>query len=559
MPPYVVEGGCGAVEAEGLEEAEGVGDAVGPADAGGAVGVSDEDGDADALAPRRLRGRCGRQAGTGRVLLGRRRRGLPRLPVRLVGALAGAQDAGQEQRPGDRGRGQDDRPGRDQPPPLGAAPRPGAQVARTGRSGVRRAAGGGRCAERAGGKAAGGARRRNTGGGRTVHAWRGGHAARRAAGCGGRCGARCWGRYRGGSGRWDRARPVPRALVGEAQGHRVLRSRPRLRLRLRLRLADGGVLGELPGHRRREPALGASQATLRVGCGAQTDDVGRGEPLRGDLAQAAGHQLGYLGGEFTELRLLVHDPVQHPVRGAVAEGAHAGRGERRDLAEREHIGRPGDLPAQRLLGRHESGCPDGGPAVGEGGGIRGSCHAEVDDAGSVQGEQHVRRLEVAVHDPGPMDVLEGLGHPRGQQEHRRHGQRPVLLDGVGEGGPGNVGRGEPGRTAVGVAVENGRRVHALYATGVGDLLAEPLAEVGVVGQLGTDDLHGDGPSAGRVREVDPPHPAGSEPRHETVRPDRARIVVPERLERLRTRSRTRLHVPDSPWCSAACRGDRPKP
>ncbi len=58
-------------------------------------------------------------------------------------------------------------------------------------------------------------------------------------------------------------------------------------------------------------------------------------------------------GHLRQIGVLVHDPVEHGVRGAFAERGCAGQRVRGELAEREDIGgRPG-RPARGLLGRHE--------------------------------------------------------------------------------------------------------------------------------------------------------------------------------------------------------------
>jgi hypothetical protein len=112
---------------------------------------------------------------------------------------------------------------------------------------------------------------------------------------------------------------------------------------------------------------------------------------------------------------------------AAAERRLAGRRERDHAAPGEHIGRRADVPVLELLRGHVRGRAD--DAVGE------RHHAvpragdtEVDHAGAVGAQQHVGRLEVAVHDAGLVD--------RGERRRGGHGEAV-------EGGP---ARGPPVRT-----------------------------------------------------------------------------------------------------------------
>lgn len=61
-------------------------------------------------------------------------------------------------------------------------------------------------------------------------------------------------------------------------------------------------------------------------------------------------------------------------------------------------------------GAIERGGADGHAAAGEGGRVGGVGDTEVDDARPVRGEQHMGRLEIAVHDARAVDDVQGLGH-----------------------------------------------------------------------------------------------------------------------------------------------------
>ncbi|CAM5613243.1 hypothetical protein SGLAM104S_02782 [Streptomyces glaucescens] len=231
----------------------------------------------------------------------------------------------------------------------------------------------------------------------------------------------------------------------------------------------------------------------------------------------------------------VHDPVQHADGRTVAVQRSAERRERRRLAECEDIGRRRDLQAGRLLRGHEG----GGPHRAAGGRVRGSVgghrDAEVDHPGPVRGQQHVRRLQVAVHDARLVDGLQRLGHPRHQPQHRRPRQRPAAGDRFGQGRPGHVQRGQPGRLAVRVPVDQLGGVRAPDPARRLDLPAEPPPEVRVVRQLRPYDLDRHRPAALRVRQVDHAHPARAEPRGKPETGHCGRIVRlqwPEDLRRM---------------------------
>jgi hypothetical protein len=92
-----------------------------------------------------------------------------------------------------------------------------------------------------------------------------------------------------------------------------------------------------------------------------------------------------------------------------------------------------------------------------------------DDAGGFQ---------VAVDHSGGVDRLQRLGDPGRQREHLVGGQRPPFTDGVLEGWPGSVGRGEPGFLGLQVRRDDGHGVETLDPPSRRDLQREALAEAG---------------------------------------------------------------------------------
>jgi hypothetical protein len=53
---------------------------------------------------------------------------------------------------------------------------------------------------------------------------------------------------------------------------------------------------------------------------------------------------------------------------------------------------------------------------------------EINQPGPVVGKQDIRGLEVAVHDPGGVNIGQALRQPPRQRQHRIRGQRPVVRD-----------------------------------------------------------------------------------------------------------------------------------
>jgi hypothetical protein len=75
--------------------------------------------------------------------------------------------------------------------------------------------------------------------------------------------------------------------------------------------------------------------------------------------------------------------------------ARGGKGQHR--AQAEHITRRADLVAFGLLGRHESGRADNHAGTGYRARLHGPGDPEVDDPRAIFRHQHVRWLEVTVH------------------------------------------------------------------------------------------------------------------------------------------------------------------
>jgi hypothetical protein len=169
--------------------------------------------------------------------------------------------------------------------------------------------------------------------------------------------------------------------------------------------------------------------------------------------------------------------------------------------------------------------------------LGGAGDAEVDDARTVAGEQDVARLEVPVHQPGPVDGGQRRRQPGGQVPHGGGRQRPGRVDGFLQRRPGDEHRSEPRRRRVRVGVHHRRGVGARDQPGDLDLAAEPFAEAGIVREPAVHLLDGGRPAVGGDPEQHPAHPALADRGEQPVPPGPRRLTRTQRLHtHLRGRS-----------------------
>ena len=238
--------------------------------------------------------------------------------------------------------------------------------------------------------------------------------------------------------------------------------------------------------------------------------------------QAARDQAGQRGRQAVQHRLTVHDPVDHGDGVAVAERSRSGRGEGHHSAEREHIGGRADGCPGRLLRRHERGSAHDHPGAGQRGAVQSTGDAEIDHPGAVGCEQHIRRFKVTVHQTAGVHLGQCLGQARGQPPHRDLGQRPLLLDRIGQRRAHDEGRRQPRRIPL-AGVDHRRGVGATHLPRGRHLLLEPVEERLVPGQFRVDHLHGHRASGRREAQEHLAHPTRAQPGHQLVPPDLARI------------------------------------
>ena len=176
----------------------------------------------------------------------------------------------------------------------------------------------------------------------------------------------------------------------------------------------------------------------------------------------------------------------------------------RDAPGDELGGEVGDRPEQRLPARRVAG-----------GGAREAEVADLDAA--VVGQQHVLGLQVAVDDAGLVRGDEP-GQHRLEDVHRLLGREaPVLAEEVAQGDALQVLHDEVRRAEVLALVEDVDDVRVGEPGGAARLLDEPVAERGVVGEVGVHHLHGDAALEPQVGgEVDRRHAAAGDARADLV-------------------------------------------
>lgn len=210
--------------------------------------------------------------------------------------------------------------------------------------------------------------------------------------------------------------------------------------------------------------------------------------LEGDL-----HRLLALVRLLTDQHL-----VQHDAEGVdVAAGVGGAAGD-------ELGGEVGDRPQKLLSGRRVR--------------RRGPGQSEVADLdASVLGEQHVLRLDVAMHDPG---AVRG-GEAREDRIHDGDGLRdrePLLLpEQFAQRDAGQVLHHEVGELAVLSLIEDVDDVRVREAGRGAGFLDEAALEGGVVAEVRVHHLEGDAPLEPEIRgDVDRRHPATCDPCAHTV-------------------------------------------
>ncbi len=113
--------------------------------------------------------------------------------------------------------------------------------------------------------------------------------------------------------------------------------------------------------------------------------------------------------------------------------------------------------------------------------------------------------------PGRVDRDQRVGEPDRQPVEQASGERAALGHRLGQAAALDVFGGHPRAWAVGVGVDHRGDRHAAHPRGRGHLGAEPVAELGVVGEPRRGHLDRDRLVVRGEPEVDDAHAAGADP------------------------------------------------
>jgi hypothetical protein len=209
-----------------------------------------------------------------------------------------------------------------------------------------------------------------------------------------------------------------------------------------------------------------------------------------------------------------------------------------------------------LLGRHISGRADRNPGAGQRlFGRVGFGDAEVGDERVIVGEQDIFRLDVAVHDPLPVGIVEGDRDLARQAQRLVHRDGAVARQTLAERLPRDVRHRVPQLTDGLTRVVDRQDVGMLEAGGELDFPQEPLWPERHR-DLGMEHLQRDGAVVLQIpREVDDRHSPTAELPLDVVAVSKGLLKSRERLGQFRAGERTRpgtLHGPVTQGQRPAC-------
>ena len=221
-------------------------------------------------------------------------------------------------------------------------------------------------------------------------------------------------------------------------------------------------------------------------------------------------------------------PLSAAPNGSRPVAAYASTEPRQNTSQAGVTRSPRTCSGDMKPGRADQRAGAGETAVGDR--LQGAGDAEVDDARAVDGDQDVGRLEVAVDEPGAVDVLERVGEPgRPRMRTERSGSGPWLVRRrrCWRRRPGDVAGGDPGHGGLGVGVQHRGRPLAADPPGGPHLLAEAgRRNSSCSASSSADELDGDRTAPVGAGQIHLPHAARAEPRQQPVRPDPLRIPGP---------------------------------
>ena len=250
-----------------------------------------------------------------------------------------------------------------------------------------------------------------------------------------------------------------------------------------------------------------------------------GGTVAGFLVQGGLHQVQQARVQPVQFGCGRGDVVQHRGYRGRVEGRVTGAGEGHQTAPREDVGGRRGLFPEDQFGRHVRGCPHelagtGDPAVRV---VHGAGDTEVDHLGADGGEQHVRGFEVAVDHPRTVDGGQRRRHAHRQALQCAAVHRPLGPHRLEEVGAGHVFRHDEQRFAVQTGIDDPGGGEAGHSAGRVHLTSETPSEGFVIGQVGVDQLDGDGATVLVLGEVDGAHAAAPESADDAVTVEFTRV------------------------------------
>ncbi len=239
---------------------------------------------------------------------------------------------------------------------------------------------------------------------------------------------------------------------------------------------------------------------------------------------------------------------QHAKRGGGGcvrrEGVAPGRGEHDAHTPGKDVGGgPGPFAAQ-LLRCHPGDGPDDVTGLGVLGCVDDMGDSEVDDLRAIPGQQDVRRFQITMHKPGPVDGDESVCQAGGEVDQCGAAEPAAFGHGRGKAHTVDVLGRHPRAFRVDVGVTHLGHIVPADPARRRDLAAEPFPEVRVTEQLRADDLHRHWVAILVKAEIDGAHPAGAQSSLEPVPPDFSGISVGQRRQHARSSPTTRTPLGD---------------
>lgn len=211
-----------------------------------------------------------------------------------------------------------------------------------------------------------------------------------------------------------------------------------------------------------------------------SEDLADSWPRSWILGEAPPSQGPDLRRHEVQMWLTVDDAIHHRHCRPGAKRAFAGSREHQHRTKAENVtGRP-NLTAFNLFWRHEARRSDHQSGTSKGARLGSTGDPEVNNSGTVLGEQHIRGLQIAMYYPSGMDLAKSFRQASCQCEHYRSGKRPVHVHDLCQGWTFDIRRRQPRNRILYAGIDNRRGKQATDFPGCGYLPRESNPEIRAV-------------------------------------------------------------------------------